>query len=68
MNQLERRRYDYQALRTGLTFPAPTHINPATEEYYPANGPYGVEDADVLVREVLNTLTAVLARRPQLQD
>lgn len=53
-NQLERRRYDYNSLLTGLGFPAPTTTgagSQALEPYWPAKEGdlLRVEDSDVLV-------------------
>jgi hypothetical protein len=47
-SQLSRRRLDYQALRTTLTFDLMPGLHPPTEAYYPDNGQLGVDDADVL--------------------
>ncbi|BEJ11943.1 hypothetical protein CspHIS471_0204030 [Cutaneotrichosporon sp. HIS471] len=47
-SQISRRRLDYQALRTTLTFDLMTGLHPPTEAYYPDNGQLAVDDADVL--------------------
>ncbi|KAL1409612.1 hypothetical protein Q8F55_003607 [Vanrija albida] len=45
---LERRRSDYIQLRTLLTFPTPTDINPPLEAYHPEDRDLMVDDADVI--------------------
>lgn len=57
---------DYQMLSMGLGFPAPTHTNAVTDEFYPANGQYTVHDSDALVRTVETWLIAVLVWRLEL--
>ncbi|TXT06026.1 hypothetical protein VHUM_03499 [Vanrija humicola] len=45
---LERRRSDYVQLRTLLSFPTPTGINPPLEAYHPEDRDLMVDDADVM--------------------